>query len=305
MKAPSNYRTPNGQQVAMKLYDAAIARWPVPCESRVVATRYGDAFVLAFGRTVARPLVLLHGAASNSAMWFSDAAAYASRFRVFAVDIPGEAGKSAPQCLPWRGPYFSDWLGDVFDGVGLQSAAIAGVSQGGWLALKFGVEAPERVERLALVAPGGVVPDRRAFVLRAMLYARLRAWGARQITRMIYAPRQPPPGAAEAVAFMLRHFSARMDVPSLFSDEELRRISAPALLVGGEGDRLRDVAAIERRLSRLLPQLQSRLLPETGHAVSPTAEHTLAFLEAGGGSESGASRVRLPATRCQQTCEHS
>jgi pimeloyl-ACP methyl ester carboxylesterase len=253
----------------------------------MVPTRYGDTFVLVFGRLDGPPLVLLHGATSHSAMWLSDAAAYAARFRVFAVDILGEAGKSTPRRLPWRGPHFSDWLGDVFDGLGLASASIVAVSQGGWLALKFAVAAPSRVESLVLFSPGGVVRDSPFFTLRALIYVLMRQRGAGLLARMVYAPEEPPPGAAETALFMARNFRTRMGLLPQFGDEELRRISGPVLLVGGDGDRLRDVVAIRNRLSRLLPQLQSILLPGTGHVISRTADHALAFLEASVDAKSG------------------
>jgi pimeloyl-ACP methyl ester carboxylesterase len=274
---PSHYRSAAGERAVMAAYDRAIEHWPVPCEGRMVPTRAGDTFVLCFGEPDAPPLVLLHGAATNSAMWAGDAAAYAPHFRVYAVDLPGEAGKSTPVRPPWQGPEFAGWLGDAFDGLGLDSARIAGISQGGWVALKLATAAPERVDRLVLISPAGVIADRPSFVLRALLYQRLGDWGARQIARMVFAPRPAPAEVAAGVAFMARHFRARVGILSRFTDDELRRVAMPALLVGGEGDALRDERAIARRLSELLPRLQTVLVPDAGHAL-PSVDQALPFL---------------------------
>ncbi len=45
----------------MARYDAALARWPVPVATRVVATRSGNTNVISWGDADRPPLVLLHG----------------------------------------------------------------------------------------------------------------------------------------------------------------------------------------------------------------------------------------------------
>src|SRR5512139_1055710 len=156
----SNYRSAAAERQAMASYEAVLAAWPVSLETKSIPTRHGDTFVIASGEPVAPPLLLLHGAGSNSGSWAGYMPAYAARFRVFAVDLPGEAGKSSPERPDWRGPAFTEWLEDVLDGLELASARVMGISQGGWTALKFAVAHPQRVERMVLVSPGGIVRDR-------------------------------------------------------------------------------------------------------------------------------------------------
>jgi pimeloyl-ACP methyl ester carboxylesterase len=67
----------------------------VPYEKISLETSYGSAFAIACGEKSLPPLFLLHGSSSNSAMWISDAAEYAKHFRVYALDLPGEPGRSA------------------------------------------------------------------------------------------------------------------------------------------------------------------------------------------------------------------
>ena len=43
------------------------------------------------------------------------------------------------------------------------------MSFGGWLALNYAVAAPERVQKLVLLSPGGFLPMVRQFSLRGML----------------------------------------------------------------------------------------------------------------------------------------
>jgi pimeloyl-ACP methyl ester carboxylesterase len=112
----SIYKSSAGERAVMALYDRVLAdHWPAPYETLNTPTRHGDTFVVANGDKSAPPLVLLHGAGSNSAIWAGDVAAYSQQHRVYAVDLPGEPGKSAPNRPAWDSPAFAEWLEDVFD----------------------------------------------------------------------------------------------------------------------------------------------------------------------------------------------
>jgi hypothetical protein len=70
----------------MDAYDSILARWPIPYQIRMIPTRHGETFVLTCGNASAPPLVLLHGSASNSAMWIGDAATYSQNYHIYAVE---------------------------------------------------------------------------------------------------------------------------------------------------------------------------------------------------------------------------
>jgi len=65
----SIYTSLAGEQAVMALYDSLLTRWPVPYATLNVPTRHGSTFVIASGAESAPPLVLLHGAGTNSTMW--------------------------------------------------------------------------------------------------------------------------------------------------------------------------------------------------------------------------------------------
>src|SRR5689334_1051471 len=110
MTSASLYKSPAAEKAVMELYDKALAQWPVPYETQTLATRHGDTFVIACGNKNAPPLILLHGAGTNSITWRSDVTAYSQHYRVYAVDLIGEAGKSAPNRPSWDSPVYAEWL---------------------------------------------------------------------------------------------------------------------------------------------------------------------------------------------------
>ncbi len=127
----SIYKSKAGEQQVKQRYRQFLDEWPVPNDQISVPTREGETFVVACGPPSAPPVILLHGSAFNSASWMADVAEWAGRFRLYAVDVIGHPGLSAP----FRPTYDSDahalWLDDVLDGLGLEKAAMVGISLGG------------------------------------------------------------------------------------------------------------------------------------------------------------------------------
>ncbi|NLW91205.1 MAG: alpha/beta hydrolase [Syntrophomonadaceae bacterium] len=96
MKEAPVFKSESGWQAIMAGYDEILGRWPIPYESIMVPTRHGLTHIIACGKKDSPPLLLLHGSSSNATMWIRDVKIYAEKYRVYAVDLPGEPGKSEP-----------------------------------------------------------------------------------------------------------------------------------------------------------------------------------------------------------------
>jgi pimeloyl-ACP methyl ester carboxylesterase len=276
----SIYKSPAGEKAIMAMYDAQLARWPVPCTTQDIASRYGTTFVVASGNESAPPLVLIHGAGSNSAMWAGDVGEYSCHYRVYAVDLLGEPGKSAPVRPAWNSSAYAEWLGEVLDALNVERAILIGLSQGGWTALKFATSRPERVDKLVLLTPGGITPDRISFVLRAIPLSLLGQWGIERINRMVFGPQPIPAEVNDAITLIMTHFKLRLGVLPIFSDEELRRLTMPTLLLIGQQDRLRDAGKVAERMGKLVPELTAKIIPQAGHVLYKTPGQIIPFLAA-------------------------
>ncbi|MBO0783698.1 MAG: hypothetical protein J2P37_33215, partial [Ktedonobacteraceae bacterium] len=90
MKISSVYKTPEGEKAVIAFYDSILKHWPVPHQTLSVDTRHGDTFIIVSGLSSSPPLVLLHGAGTNSSMWAGDVVAYSQDFSTYAVDLLGE-----------------------------------------------------------------------------------------------------------------------------------------------------------------------------------------------------------------------
>ncbi len=280
MNASILYKTLDGEQAVMALYDRALKNWSAAYETRVVPTRHGDTFVIVSGKADAPAMILLHGAGSSSTIWAGDVGDYSRDFRVYAVDLPGEAGRSAANRPAWDSPAFAEWLEDVLNGLKIERVTLVGISQGAWTALKFAVVQPERVNKLVLLAPGGIVPDRASFLPKAIAFMMLGKWGIRRMVNALFGDQAVPDGVTDIVVQITDQFKPRIGVLPIFTDDELRRLTMPVLLLGGTKDIIRDMSKIEARLHGLLPHLTVTIIPGAGHALLHTTDHVMAFLAA-------------------------
>jgi pimeloyl-ACP methyl ester carboxylesterase len=278
MNKTSIYKSEAGEREIIALYDYVLARWPVPYESLNIPTRQGNTHIIASGEPGLPPLILIHGSCSNAVSWGGDIAEYSRHFRVYAIDILGEAGKSAPVRPAWAGAAFAEWLEDVLNGLKIEKASFLGISLGGWMAVKFASYRPERVEKLVLLAPGGIAQPRASFLFNSILFSMFGKAGAGAINRMVFGNKPVDEGAFRFFNVIMTGFRPRFDRQPLFNDEELGRLTMPVLLIAGEKDALLPSAKTIERMKRLVPQTDARMLPGEGHALLGMASSTLPFL---------------------------
>lgn len=279
MKTQSIYKSNAGREEIMALYNKVLAQWPLPYTHINIPTRYGNTFVIASGDASAPPLVLLHGTASNSATWLGDVIEYGQHFQVYAVDIPGEPGKSAPGRFSWDGSTFNEWLDDVLNGLGLEKVILGGMSLGAWATIKYALYKPHQIDKAILIVPSGVCHPRLSFVVRMLILSLFGEWGRNRMKQFIFKGAEFPEELDQFLTLVGRHFNYRMGSPPLFTDEELQRLSIPVLFLAGEQDVLLNTPKTAERLQKLVPDLTVKIFEDDGHATINTASLVVSFLK--------------------------
>jgi pimeloyl-ACP methyl ester carboxylesterase len=279
MNQSSIYKSEAGQAKIMALYDSVLAKWPVPYSTQTLKTRHGDTHIIASGTILNQPLVLLYGSCSNAVSWAGVVKQFSPYFRVYAVDIPGEPGKSAPNRPDWNSPDFAEWMADLLDGLKMEKANFLGISQGGWTALKFAVNYPVRVSKLVVIAPAGVVPTRTSFIFKAVFYSMLGKWGAKSLNRITFGKEPVSPEVITYMNTIMTNFKPRIGKMLMFSDSELKALKMPALFIGGEQDPIQNNLKIANRLKMFLPDLTLKLFPDKGHVLIDATDIIIPFLK--------------------------
>lgn len=275
----SIYKSNKGKRIIMERYKEILKYWPAPYEQRNIPTQYGNTFVMSSGTDSGEAVVFLHGSTTNAAMWMGDAAVLGKKYKVYAVDIIGEPGKSDESRPDMTDGNYAKWLEEVFDGLGIRKAAVVGNSLGGWMALDLAIHAPERVSQLVLLAPGGIFPVHAAFVLKAISLAMLGSKGEDKLSKTIFGNVAVPKEALAFGELLKQYFISRPFKAPVFSDNEIGQLTMPILYMGGENDTLFPSVKCAERLKELTPHADIRVIKDMHHTLINMGDQIEAFLD--------------------------
>ena len=244
-----------------------------------------------------RLLVMLHGWAMHSGLWFPLLPRLIERYRLHLVDLPGH-GYSEALVAP---PPLS--LRRIVEAVELAIAEtsvpgplmILGWSLGGQVALEWARLRPERVGALVLMSTTPCFVQRPDWP-HAMAEATLRQFGdelsvayRQTLQRFVALQVQGSEHSREALASLRSQLFVRgepspqalRDSLKLLASSDLRSgigaISQPALMIAGDRDMLTPIAAA-RWLASALPRASLVVVPGAAHA--PFLSHPEAVVEA-------------------------
>lgn len=272
------FKSKEGKAAILKSYDALLENWMQPNEKFCINTRYGNTFVIASGSKEAPPLILLHGSAMNSIMWMGDAPCYSNNYRVYAVDIPGEPGRSDERQLPFEGADFAEWLKDVYSALAIDKASLIGISLGAWLSVKFSVAYPEKVDRLVLLCPAGIGPQKTSFLFAALAHMLMGEKGMEKLYKKVNGDQPIPEVVLEYQKLIGKNFNFRREVIPLFSDNELKRLTMPTILFVGDKDIMFHSLKTAERLGSLVPHANVNIIPGAGHTLINLTDRINGFL---------------------------
>jgi pimeloyl-ACP methyl ester carboxylesterase len=273
MSDRSGFKTAAGEANFLSTYDAGLKRWPVPHEELDVPTRFGITHVVAAGPKSAPALVLLHGYMATSVMWAPNIADFSRDYRVYAIDVMGQPSKSIPDEPIRHATDYVAWLTATLDGLNLGRVSLLGMSFGGWIALRYAVAAPGRIHTLALLSPGGFLPMVKQFALRGMLMVFLPTrFTVNSFMRWAGITGNDARPVLDLMYLGVRHFQrpkdtmrVDRDAASPLSDDELRSLQMPVLLLFGDGEVIYDAVEAMNRARRLIPHVEGELIPGCRH----------------------------------------
>ncbi len=249
----------------------------------------------AAGPTDGPPVVLLHGWGASWHYWqWTLPALAAAGFRAYAPDLIGHGDTDKPP-LAYGGDDYVDFLVRLADHLGLGRFILGGHSLGGYIALRYALEHPDRVRQLVLVSPlyqknqlpvprqilplvtaplrvvWQLTPNQLVVLAtRAVRDSEERVLPASFVQRMILDYKRASPRIAASLA----------DFRDLTPD--LPRIAAPALVFWGGRDLLAPGSFAP--LVEALPNARACHIPAAAHAAQvetlvPFHDALLSFLK--------------------------
>jgi pimeloyl-ACP methyl ester carboxylesterase len=224
-------------------------------------------------------VILLHGFGASLHTWEPWTQALSSQFRVIRFDVPGFGLTGADPTGDYSDTRSVAVIAALMDMLALPRASLVGHSMGGRLAWTFAATAPERVDKLVLVAPDGFASPGFAYgkatpvptVMMAMKYVLPKA-----VLRMSLAPAYADPSRlTDATTTRYHDLMLAPGVRGAILDRTaqmilqppgpmLRKITAPTLLLWGELDAMIPAANAMDYVG-VMPKAQRIILPKLGH----------------------------------------
>ena len=233
-------------------------------------------------------LVFVHGLGASWQSWLENIPEFARDHRVVAMDLPGFGYSDLPEG-DISIEYYASWTFRLLDELGIEACAVVGNSMGGFIAAEMAIRRPERVQRLAVVSAAVFWQEYRraqplvqlarmsdAIVARALTRVtddvatrpRLRSWA------LATAGFRYPHLIDRELAHEMVRSARRTDgfLPALEAladfplEEELPKISCPALIVWGAHDALVPVKDA-KRMEELIPDSRRVVFERTGHVA--------------------------------------
>ena len=235
---------------------------------------------LAYQVTGHGPAVLMvHGFGLDLRMWNAQAEYLAPRYQVIRYDCRG-FGSSGPFDPAAAYTHAGDLIA-LLDHLGIQQAALAGLSFGGRVAIEAALAAPQRVSGLALLDAvlDGVPWDHESQVAielaghqarnRGLLAGR-EAW----LAHPLFTPAHRSPEVADQLAAMVAGYPGQHwighdphECPRVRPIDALENLCLPALVMVGEHDvpGFREMSAV---LARRIPGARYHIVAGAGHMIT-------------------------------------
>lgn len=271
------YKSNDAKNEIIRIYDEFVKRYEF-VSSIHLKTLQGITHILVCGEEKNPPLILLHGTGMNSSMWLDELQEYAKYFRVYAVDIPGEPGKSFPVQMPLTDHSYSDWLHDVLEDLNIKKANVVGLSLGGWMALNFAIIFPENVSKLVLISPSGIGKEKLSFLFYALFYGIMGEKGVEKLISKINGRKQLSHDMLQYQKCIRYGFQYRTGKIPLFSDDMIRNLPMPCSVIVGEKDIMLSSTDTLKRMEKLLPSAQRLCLKGEGHTLVKVTRKVCDFL---------------------------
>ena len=223
------------------------------------------------------PVILLHGTGGEGARWMPTIKALAANFRIISLDQIG-FGQSDKPLTSYHSGVFAGFLAGFMKAIGVPRATIIGQSMGAGVALHLAIYNPQMVERLVLVNGGnyrmasdppppppnwhdrqianaGTLEESREY-LQKLYYD--HAFVTDELVEQNLILRLKSAYTIETMQ------TANARGLGAVTEEEVRGINVPTLLVWGTNDRLSPVANADK-LNAAIKNSRKVLIDRAGH----------------------------------------
>lgn len=281
------FRTDRSEKLLNEAYEKTLNEWEVPYITLYVDTRFGKTHVITAGPKEGEPLVLLHGFAFSSTMWKGNIKDLSETYQVFALDFIGDINKSKATSQIESKMDCVNWFCDVLKQLRIEKTSVMGMSYGGYLALIFAILVPEKINKLITICPGASLQKQKKTFFMMNLMGGIFP-SEKNINRLMDYMSAKGNTIDKTIRnqfiVALQTCLPRVKVfASFITNQELKKIFHPTLLLIGEYDVQYNPRLAIERAKKLIPNIQTHLIEHAGHGITleqplVVNQHVLNFL---------------------------
>jgi len=270
------FKSNEGRARLEEWYQTFLNKVNVPVSSAEIQTSFGNNHLLIAGNESNPPLICLHAMLTGSSFLLSEIQLLTKQYRLILPELPGQSIKGIEKRLSYTDDSFPDWLDEILTGLGIEKTDLLGVSLGGFAALRFAITRPQKVNKMILLVPAGIV---RGAVFKGL--------AKMAIPTMLFKMNPSEKNLRNVLSSLIttwdddwvnyigdtiQHFNPDLRVPPLAKDEELRKLGIKILVIGAENDISFPGIPMIERVKLLVPDAETELIKNSNHCPPTTHE---------------------------------
>jgi len=267
------FQTKKEKESYLAAYDKSMKLWDVPYTEENIKTSFGTVHVILAGPKNGKDLVLLHGMDASSTMWFPNIKALTKNHRIYAIDFLMEPGKSTLKSKPLTKEEIVKCYNDVFNYYKLKDFSIVAASRGGWIATLLASQKANTIDKMVLLSPAQTFKfiDKMGKTSSALMLKIFPSEKKFQKTLKTFSthPEKISPVYKRQFYLANKYASSNSSMLKMtpFSNDELRSIRNPVLVLIGDQDVINAEESLERA-KEFLPNSKTKMIKDAGHFLT-------------------------------------
>lgn len=241
--------------------------------SNFINTSSGLTHYLDTGEKSLPTLLLVHGSNSCAPIVMSYAKRFVNTYRIIALDIPGEPGKSAFVRLSKKSNETVSWLKECILTLNLKNVTILGYSMGAYIALKTSASHPKLFKQVIVVAPAGIIHGSVTGLLFKGMYPLLlyrlfknELWLKQLHNSLNLCFNQ---AYYDYFKWVVDCFKSDYSTTPLITQKELNDLTIPVIAIIATDDIIFNCKKLRAALEKKIPNLKIFVLNNQKHVIDP------------------------------------
>ncbi|WP_173967039.1 alpha/beta fold hydrolase [Flavobacterium collinsii] len=267
------FKTKSENQAYIDSYNQALKLWDIPYTEENIKTTYGTAHVIVAGPKNGKDLVLLHGMDASSTMWYPNIKALSKKHRIYAIDFIMEPGKSTLTSKSLSSEEIIILYNEIFDHYKLKKFDLIGASRGGWIATLLAAQKGNSIDKIVLLSPAQTFKfiDKVGKTTSALMLKLFPNEKKFEKTLKTFSTHPEKISPVYKKQFYLANKYGKSNSSMFrmhpFSDDELKSITNPVLILIGDRDVINSEESLERA-KKFLIYSQTKIISDAGHFLS-------------------------------------